>query len=412
MTASAGTPSRAAAIPAIPLHRRLYGFGSIYGKTIRDSRVAFIIAAGMLGGMALVMGAAVSSIFPTPQARLEVDKLVGSLPASMVNLFGNATAMGGKLGTLGGYMTFKYGAIFAMGTALWSIFALSSTLAGEARSGSLDMVAAAPFGKRRIALEKVAAHLTMLALAMVILAVGTTVSSLVFGDAALGDTISPVSSVGFALWTGFIALFFGGLAFALSPLLGRAGSAAVASLSMAVLWMTSGLDVGGPLVAISPFHWTASHIPLVGMYDWPPLALVGVIGVLLLASGSSCSAGATSGSPSASPCRACPLRSWAPAVPSTGPSASSSRAQRRGASGWASSARSTLRSSGPCRASSRPAPACRPPSRRCSRGSTSRRPAAGCSCMPSCCTSRPASLRRRSWGGGHRTRPTGAWRRS
>jgi hypothetical protein len=80
--------------------------------------------------MALVMGAAVSSIFPSPQARLEVDKLVGSMPESMINLFGNASAMGGKLGTLGGYMTFKYGAIFAIGTALWSIFALSATLAG------------------------------------------------------------------------------------------------------------------------------------------------------------------------------------------------------------------------------------------------------------------------------------------
>ena len=51
--------------------------------------------------------------------------------------------------------------------ALWSIFALSSTLASEARRGSLDFVAIAPFGKRRIALEKLAAHLTLLGLAMV-----------------------------------------------------------------------------------------------------------------------------------------------------------------------------------------------------------------------------------------------------
>ena len=228
------------------------------------------------------MGAAVSSIFPSAQARLEIDTLVGSLPASMINLFGNATAMGAKLGTLGGYMTFKYGAIFAIGTALWSIFALSATLAGEASKGSLDIVAAAPFGKRRIALEKVAAHVTMLALAMVVLAIGTTVSSTVFGDASQGDTIPPLSSVGFALWTGSIALFFGGLAFALSPLLGRAGSAAIAGLTMAILWFTSGLDVGGPLVAVSPFHWTMNHIALIGMYDWLPVALVGGIGVLLL----------------------------------------------------------------------------------------------------------------------------------
>jgi ABC-2 type transport system permease protein len=279
------SPDRAATFPPIPLRRKLYGFGSIYGKTIRDSRLAFIIAAGLLGGMALVMGVAVSTIFPTPAARLEVNALFGSIPESMMSLFGNVELIGSKVGTLGGYITFKYGAIFALGTAIWSILALSSTLAGEARRGSLDFVAAAPFGKRRIALEKLSAHFTLLVLAMAILAVMTTFSSNVFGEASLGDQISLLSSIGFALWVGFIALFFGGLAFALSPLLGRAGSAGVAGLALAVLWVTNGLGVGGPHLALSPFTWTFGHVPLVGVYDWPPLALVGVLGVAFLVIG-------------------------------------------------------------------------------------------------------------------------------
>ena len=90
---------------------------------------------------------------------------------------------------------------------------------------------------------------------------------------------------GFALWVGFIALFFGGLAFALSPLLGRAGSAGVAGLALAVLWITNGLGVGGPLLALSPFTWTFDHIPLVGIYDWAPLALVGIVGLAFLVIG-------------------------------------------------------------------------------------------------------------------------------
>ena len=281
VSAGAPRPTTAAAFPPIPLHRRLYGFGSIYGKTIRDSRLAFIIVAGLLGGMALVMGVAVSSVFPTPASRLEVDTLIASMPPSMVNLFGKPEA----LGTLGGYMSWKYGAVFALGTALWSILALSGTLAGEAGRGSLDFVAAAPFGKRRIALEKLAAHLTMLGLAMAILAVFTTTSSTLFGDAALGDQIPLLSSVGFALWVGFIALFFGGLAFALAPVLGRSGAAGVAGLAMVVLWVANGMDLGGPVAALSPFRWTADHISLVGMYDWAGLALVGVVAVLLLAIG-------------------------------------------------------------------------------------------------------------------------------
>ena len=285
MAVSAGAPPRTAAFPPIPLHRRLYGFGSIYGKTIRDSRLSFIIAAGLLGGMALVMGVAVASIFPTPAARSELDSLFGGIPASLLRLFTNTDLMGAKVGTLGGYVSFKYGMIFALGTALWSVLALSGTLAGEARRGSLDFVAVTPFGKRRVALEKVTAHLTLLIMAMAIMAVALTASSNLYGDANLGDQIPLLSSIGFALWIGAGALFFGGLALALSPLLGRAGSAGVAGLAMVVLWIMNGLNVGGPLLLLSPYYWTFNHIPLVGIYDWPPVAIEGILGVAFLAVG-------------------------------------------------------------------------------------------------------------------------------
>ena len=264
---------------------RIYGFGSIYGKSIRDSRLAFIIAAGLLGGMSLVMGAAVSNIFSTEAARHQLDSLFGGIPASLLRLFANTDLMGDKVGTLGGYVTFKYGLIFALGTALWSIMALSGTLAGEARRASLDFVAVTPFGKRRIAIEKVSAHLTLLVLTLAIMTIALTVSSNLFGNAALGDHIPLVSSFGFALWVGAGALFFGGLALALSPVLGRAGSAGVAALVMAVLWIINGLSIGGPLMLLSPFDWTFDHIPLVGIYDWPAVALEAVIGVALLVVG-------------------------------------------------------------------------------------------------------------------------------
>jgi ABC-2 type transport system permease protein len=260
---------------------RIYGLGSIYGKTIRDSRLAFIIAAGLLGGLSLVMGAAISQVFPTPAARLEVDKLIGGMPAQMVDFFGKPE----KLGTLGGYLSWKYGLFFVIATSLWSILALSSTLAREASRGSLDLVAVAPFGKRRIAIEKLAAHLTMLWLALAIMAVFVTLSSNVFGDPALGDPIPALGAIGFALWLGFAAMFFGGLAFVLAPVLGRAGAAGIAGVALAVAWTLNGLDGLGPLAVLSPFHWAAGHIPLVGEYNWPGLALVGVVGVAFLAIG-------------------------------------------------------------------------------------------------------------------------------
>ncbi|HEU4672601.1 MAG TPA: hypothetical protein VFS32_06870 [Candidatus Limnocylindrales bacterium] len=283
MAVDADAPRRtlSAAIRPVPLHRRLYGFGSIYGKTIRDSRLAFIIAAGMLAGLTFALGAAIPSVFPTAEARHEIDTLIGGMPASMVNLFGKPDG----LGTFGGYLSWKYGATFALGAALWSILALSGTLAGEAGRGSLDFVAVTPFGKRRIALEKLAGHLTMLVIALLLLAVSVTISSNVYGNPSLGDPVPPLGAIGFALWVGFIALFFGGLALALSPILGRAGSAGVAALAMIVLWVTNGLEILGPVATLSPFHWTHDHIALIGEYDWAGLALVGLVALAFLAIG-------------------------------------------------------------------------------------------------------------------------------
>jgi ABC-2 type transport system permease protein len=265
----------------VTLWSRIYGFGSIYAKSIRDARLAFIIVAGLLGGLALAMGAAIPSVFPTPESRLEIDKLIGGMPPQMVTFFGKPV----DLGTFGGYLTWKYGLVFVLVTAVWSILALSSTLAAEAGRGSLDIVAAGPFGKRRIAVEKLAAHLTMMALALAVLAIMTTLSSNVYGNPALGDPVAPLSAIGFALWLGFNALFFGGLAFALAPVLGRGGAAGIAGIALAIGWTANGLDVLGPLAVLSPFHWTANHVALVGQYDWAGLALVGVVAAAFMAIG-------------------------------------------------------------------------------------------------------------------------------
>ncbi len=259
---------------------RIYGLGSIYGKTLRDSRLAFIIAAGLLGGLSLAMGAAITSVFPTPESRLEIDQLIGGMPPQMVDFFGKPVG----LGTFGGYLTWKYGLVFVLLTSLWSILALSGTLAGEAGRGSLDIIATAPFGKRRIALEKLAAHLTGLIVALAFMALMLTVTSNAFGNAELGDPLPLSATIGYVLWLGFIALFFGGLALALGPILGRAGSAGVAAIALAVAWSVNGLHLD-PLTALSPFGWTANHVPLAGEYDWAGLALVGVAAVVLLAIG-------------------------------------------------------------------------------------------------------------------------------
>ena len=71
MTAESGAPRLAAAFPPIPLHRRLYGLGSIYGKTIRDSRLAFLIMSGLIAGFMFAIGEAFGTAYSTVEARVE-----------------------------------------------------------------------------------------------------------------------------------------------------------------------------------------------------------------------------------------------------------------------------------------------------------------------------------------------------
>src|SRR5213076_3105714 len=77
---------------------RIYGFGSVYAKTIRDSRLAFLIAAGLMGGLALALGGAIPTVFPTPQSRLEIDQLIGGMPPTSCSISRRLCGVGKTVG--------------------------------------------------------------------------------------------------------------------------------------------------------------------------------------------------------------------------------------------------------------------------------------------------------------------------
>jgi ABC-2 type transport system permease protein len=272
-------------MPAHPARpwSRVYGLGGIYAKTMRDSRLAFIVMAGLLGGVMFVVGAAIPQVFSTEAARADVVRLANDL--------GVASGVAGKpinVGTLGGYISWKYGPVFMIIASLWSILALSSTLAGEAQNGSLEFVAVSPFGKRRIALEKLAAHLTVMALVLAILAVASWSTAAIFGKLP-SDAIPPVAAIGFALWIGLVALVFGGLALVLSPFVGRGAAAAISGAALFAGWILNGYSATVPAFRIpadlTPWAWTANHVPLGGQYDWGSLVVTAIVAIVLLAVG-------------------------------------------------------------------------------------------------------------------------------
>jgi ABC-2 type transport system permease protein len=263
---------------------RIYGFGSIYAKTLRDSRLSFIVVAGLTGGLMLTVGAALGKDIGTATGREDLVRLVQSMPPIVSGLAGNPV----NVGTLGGYLSWKYGPFFELIVAIWSILALSGTLATEAQRGSLDIVAVAPFGKRRLALEKLAAHLTIMALVVAILAIAGWLAGSLYGTLP-EDAIPAANAIDFALLVGLIGLASGGVAFALGPIVGRGSAAGIAGFVLAIGYLAAGYQVAvpafRPVASLTWFGWTANNLPLAGQIDWPSLIPVAIAAVILLAIG-------------------------------------------------------------------------------------------------------------------------------
>ena len=131
-------------------------------KTLRDSRLAVIIVCGLIGAFLLSSGVAFGEAYTTVESRLELKALVGALPPAMAGVYGNPFPT--AIETLGGSIAWKTAASLGLMAALWSVLALSGTIASEIRRGSIEFVATTPLGKRRIALEKLSAHVTGMAM--------------------------------------------------------------------------------------------------------------------------------------------------------------------------------------------------------------------------------------------------------
>jgi ABC-2 type transport system permease protein len=256
----------------------------ILGKTLRDSRRTTLIVSVVLFLLLISVTAAVATEFNTPQSRKELANLVANLPPILQGLAGKPI----NVETMGGYVQYKYGTFFPIVLSLWSILALSSTLAAEARRGSLEFVAASPISRRRIALEKLSGHIVVITIASVAVFVSTAIAGAVNGKLP-GDEISVTAAFAYALQLGLMALAAGGLAFALSQFLGRGAGVAISGAVMFGGWILNGYQGAVPALApfanLTWFGWTSNHLPLAGVYDWPSLIPTALVVVLFLAIG-------------------------------------------------------------------------------------------------------------------------------
>jgi putative exporter of polyketide antibiotics len=257
---------------------------SIFAKTLRDSRRVFVVQLVMLGALPLLVLSALVKAYPTAEARQELVRMARSVGTAGQGLSGPPV----NVDTIGGYLQWKYGALFVLLVAFWSILTLTRTIAGEAAAGSLDLLASTPVGRRRIAGQKVGAHVALVAVVSAVAALATWLGGSA-SSAFPGDRIPPGAAIGFGLWIGLLALAFGAFGFALSQLVGRPAGAWVAGTLLVAgpllnnyRTLVRGL---GPLADLTPWAWTADHLPLAGRSDWPSLIPVAVVGLLLAGAG-------------------------------------------------------------------------------------------------------------------------------
>jgi len=280
MTATTGTLSQPPS-----LFRRLYGFGSIFAKAVRDSRRATIVAGGLLALVFLGVSKAIVTEFDTPESRAEMVAIIKAVPPILAGMAGKIVD---NVGTMGGYLQYKYGTFFPLVLTLWSILALSGTLAAEAQRGSLEFLASTGISRRRIALQKLAGHLVPMAIVLLVTFASISIAGKSY-PVLPGDEISVTSAFAYTAWLGLIALAGGALAFALGPFVGRGGAAGIAGFVTFAGFILSGYQQAVP--GLAPFAnltwwgWTYNHTALSGQYDWPSVVLIAIVVVILLVIG-------------------------------------------------------------------------------------------------------------------------------
>ena len=261
---------------------RLFGLGSIFGKTFRDSRRAALIVGVVTALIMVVTAASLAAEFDTVQKRLAVAAQLGSLPAIFQGMLGEMI----HIETLGGFLSWRTINFLPVILGIWTVVAMSGLLAGELARGSLDFLASTPRNRARVAVEKVGGYLLALLLATALFAVGTYASIRVFGTLP-GDEVGLDAVLAHAAWLYVVALVPGALGFAVAPVLGRGGGLAIGGIALFASFIVSGysstVSALETLEPVSYFSITAGHRPIAGVWDWPSVgAVAGLAAVLLV----------------------------------------------------------------------------------------------------------------------------------
>ena len=285
MTAVAPAPALASSVIQAPsLRARLLGLGSIFGKAFRDSRRTAIALGALFALVFIATAAQIAEQFDTAADRLKFAAELQGLPPIFQGMLGEPI----DIDRLGGFMSWRILNFMPVMLGIWSVVAMSGLLAVELNRGSMDLLAASPISRARLAFEKLAGYLVALAVSIAILVVGMVVAFAAFSKLP-GDAVGIDAILAHSVWLYIAILVPGAVAFAVAPLLGRNQALGIGAVVLFASFVINGF--AGSVTAfehvrgLSYFAITAEHRPLAGRYDWSSIALVGGIIVALLAAG-------------------------------------------------------------------------------------------------------------------------------
>lgn len=279
------TKSSAPSVAQSPsLSSRLVGLGSVFGKTFRDSRRAAVLVGSASAMILVVTAATLAAEFDTVEKRLALAAQMGSLPVVFQGMLGDMIA----IERLGGFLSWRAINFLPVILGIWTVVAMAGLLAGELARGSLDLLAATPVSRWRIALEKVGGFLLALVVPMALFAVAASAAIAVFGTLP-GDQVGVDAVLAHAAWLYVMALAPGALAFAVAPYVGRGGALAAGGIALFASFIVNGYSsTVAALEALEPlsyFSISAGHRPIAGAWDWPSVGVIGGAAVVLLGFG-------------------------------------------------------------------------------------------------------------------------------
>ena len=264
--------------------QRVYGLGSVFAKSLRDSRRGMLLGGLVLGLLTFFTASQVAIQFGTESARAQMAALPQQLPPIFRGLLGEPIAVE----RLGGFLSWRTLSFMPILLGAWSIASLSGSLAGEARRGSLDLLLGMPRSRTAVALGKAAAHVAAVGVASLVVALFAWLGTIVFATLP-GDATALPDALFHGAWLWAMAILPGSVAWLVAPVVGRGAAAGLGALVMVVSFVIHGYRDALPgfatLDAASYFGWSAGHRPLAGVFDWPGMSAVAALALALLVGG-------------------------------------------------------------------------------------------------------------------------------